>query len=126
MKTKTLLVRTAAVSALFALQACSMGDQASLADHDPYELYKYGNVYQCDQIAQPDMRTNSQQTPTPGFGCAHRSNFTAMVANPEDLEQARAMTPADAAARDRVFQAYREGKDTSVAKRAQGTQGLIE
>lgn len=125
MKTNTLLIRTAAVSALLALQACS-GHPSTMQEHDPWALYKLGSVYDCDAGPRPDMRLNTENTATPGFGCAHQSNITTMAANPADLQRARAMSPADSAARQRVIDAYRDGKDTSTATGAKGTQELIE
>lgn len=125
MKTKTLLVRTAALSALLAVQACN-SVQPPQSAHDPWENYKLGSVYDCDRLAQPDLRVNPQNTPSPGFGCAHQSNITLMAADPADLQRPRASTPADPTARQRVLDDYREGRDTSKAKGAQGTQGLIE
>jgi len=126
MKTNTLLVRTAALSALLVLQACSSGMQASQAEHDPWELYKLGSVYDCDQVGAPDQRVNPQNLPTPGYGCAHQSNITLMVADPEDLHRARPSTPADTTSRQRVLEAYREGSATGTGTGVQGTQGLIE
>lgn len=126
MKTNTLLVRTAALSALLALQACSGFSSSTSQPHDPWSIYKLGNVYDCSAVGMPDMRLNSENGPTPGFGCSHQSNIAVMAANPEDLTTPRPLTPADAASRQRVVDAYREGKDTSVAPNAEGTQGLIE
>lgn len=125
MKSNTILVRVAAVSALLGLQACDY-QRASMEDHDPWSKYQLGTVYDCGSEGQPDMRLNTENTPSPGFGCSHNSNISAMVADPNDFKQSRELTPADAAARQRVVDAYRKGKDTAVAPRAKGTQELID
>jgi len=128
MKTNRTIVRMAALSALAALAACSSpsGPQAPQAAHDPWETYKLGTVYDCEQAGAPDIRHNNQNLPTAGFGCAHQSNITLMAANPEDLSTPRAMTPSDPFRTQRVLDAYREGQDTTSAKRAEGTQELIQ
>lgn len=53
------------------------------------------------------------------FGCATQSNLAAMVANPRDLVAPRAMDPADAARRDIVIDAYRQGDTTSSDRTAE-------
>lgn len=47
------------------------------------------------------------------FGCAQQRNLAAMVANPEDLVQPRAETPANAARRTEAFAKYRQGAPTA-------------
>lgn len=125
MKTNKLLVHAAAASALIALQACN-GTPSTVQEHDPWSIYKLGSVYDCDAGPRPDMRLNTENSATPGFGCAHLSNITAMAADPADLQRSRTSTPADNASRQRVIDAYREGTDTAVAPNAKGTQELIE
>ncbi len=44
------------------------------------------------------------------FGCASQNNMAAMVANPEDFETPRAMSPAPAAARSPVILKYYKGQ----------------
>jgi len=126
MKMNTLLVRTAALSALLVLQACDRGAQPTLAEHDPWQQYKLGSVFDCDQVGAPDYRQNYENVPTPGFGCAHQSNISAMAADPEDLQRSRALTPADKTARARVIDAYRDGQNTAVNTGTEGTQELVE
>lgn len=123
------IVRTAALSALVVLGACqSLVDpvQPPQAAHDPWEIYKLGTVYDCDAAGAPDIRVNPQNTPTPGFGCAHQSNITLMAANPEDLTTPRPTTPTDPRRVLRVYEAYGLGEDTGTARGTQGTQALIE
>jgi pilus assembly protein CpaD len=47
------------------------------------------------------------------FGCAYQHNMAAMVANPADLVQPRAETPAYTARRDAAFEKYRKGTTTT-------------
>jgi len=118
-----------ALTALALLQACHGGHQGAplpASAYDPWETYKLGNVYDCKNIARPDMRQNPDQLPTPGLGCSHQSNITLMAANPNDLMEPRAMTPSDPRRTQRVYEAYGEGEDTSAARRTEGTQELIE
>lgn len=129
MKTNKTIVRMAALSALVALGACShtaQAPQAPQAAHDPWETYKLGQVYDCDQVGAPDIRHNPGNLPTAGFGCAHQSNITLMAANPKDLNTPRAMTPRDTRVQQRVWENYGTGDDTGAAKNAEGTQELIE
>jgi len=50
---------------------------------------------------------------TPNFGCATQNNIAAVLADPHDLVAPTAMTPRDAAASARAFDAYRAGEVTS-------------
>lgn len=128
MKTNKTIVRIAALSALVTLGACQTSTvvQPPLTAHDPWETYKLGTVYDCDQVHLSDMRHNPQTLPTEDFGCAHQSNITLMASNPQDLHTPRAMTPADPRRIQRVYDAYGAGEDTTTAKRAEGTQQLIQ
>ncbi|MEX0591353.1 MAG: CpaD family pilus assembly protein, partial [Xanthobacteraceae bacterium] len=47
------------------------------------------------------------------FGCSTQQNLAASVANPEDLVQPRAETPALAARRQSVIEKYRKGENPS-------------
>lgn len=117
--------RTAALAAaLLALQGCAPPQQNVY--YDPWDQYQLGKVYDCGDIQVPDIRHNTQNAATPGFGCSHQSNMTVMIADPQDLTRPRAETPADEQARQRVLQAYRDGEATSVAPDAAGTSSLIE
>lgn len=125
MKYSSSTIRTAAVlSALTILQGCAPPQENVF--YDPWDQYALGSVYDCGNIQVPDVRLNTQNAATPGFGCSHQSNLTVMVSEPADLQRPRAMTPADQAVRDRVLEAYREGQNTSTAPTARGTQGLIQ
>ncbi len=125
MKYSSSTIRTAAVlSALTILQGCAPPQENVF--YDPWDQYALGSVYDCGNIQVPDVRLNTQNAATPGFGCSHQSNLTVMVSDPADLQRPRAITPADQVARDRVLEAYREGQNTSTAPTARGTQGLIQ
>ncbi len=129
MNTNKTIVRMAALSALVMLGACqSLVEpvQPPQAAHDPWENYKLGTVYDCEAAGAPDFRINPQNTPTPGFGCAHQSNITLMASNPADLTTPRASTPTDPRRVLRVYEAYGLGQDTATAKGAEGTQELIQ
>jgi pilus assembly protein CpaD len=52
----------------------------------------------------------------PNFGCASQNNLAALVADPADLVQPRAMTPADADRRQTVFEKYRKGEITATQR----------
>jgi type IV pilus biogenesis protein CpaD/CtpE len=118
--------RTLAVlSALAVLQGCSQKPQQNVF-YDPFDQYELGKVYDCGDIQVPDIRLNTQNAATPGFGCAHQSNLTVMVDDPADLTRPRVMTPADEVARARVLRAYREGNETNTAPTARGTRELID
>ncbi len=126
MKSINNTTRTLAVlSALTVLQACSQKPQENVF-YDPFDQYQLGKVYDCGDIQVPDIRLNTQNAATPGFGCSHQSNMAVMVDDPADLSRPRVMTPADEVARVRVLNAYREGQATSTAPDAEGTRGLIE
>lgn len=114
----------AALAALTVLQGCAPPQQNVF--YDPWDQYALGKVHDCGDIQVPDIRLNTENAATPGFGCSHQSNITVMVADPQDLQRPRAITPVDEIARARVLEAYRTGTDTSVAPDAQGTQGLIQ
>jgi pilus assembly protein CpaD len=48
----------------------------------------------------------------PNFGCAQQHNIAAVVANPEDFEVPRAMTPSDPARRKKMFADYEDARPT--------------
>lgn len=129
MNTNKTIIRLAALSALVTLGACQglqNPGQPPQAAHDPFQTYPLGSVYDCAAVGAPDVRSNPQNLPTVGFGCAHQSNITLMAANPADLTTPRAVTPADPRRIQRVYEAYGNGDDTTTARRAQGSQALIE
>jgi pilus assembly protein CpaD len=55
----------------------------------------------------------NENKPYHNFGCASQRNLAAMVANPADLEQPRAESPAYTARRDVAFTRYRKGETTT-------------
>jgi len=112
------------LAAVIALQGCAKPQENVF--YDPWDQYELGKVYDCGDIQMPDMRHNTQNSATPGFGCSHQSNMTVMISDPADLSRPRAMTPADPQTRQRVLEAYRAGEATSVAPDASGTTNLIE
>ena len=115
---------TAVLAALTVLQGCSKPQENVF--YDPWDQYELGKVYDCGDIQIPDIRQNTQNSATPGFGCSHQSNLSVMVADPNDLVRPRELSPPDAQARQRVLDAYRNGTATGVAPSAAGTSSLIE
>ena len=61
-------------------------------------------------IANPDYNENKQYY---NFGCATQRNLAVMVANPSDLVQPRAETPAYTMRRTEGFDQYRKGEPTT-------------
>ena len=57
--------------------------------------------------------TYMENKPYYNFGCANQRNMAAMVANPSDLVQPRAETPAYTARRSEGFEKYRKGVTTT-------------
>ncbi len=57
----------------------------------------------------------SENRPYYNFGCATQRNLASSVANPEDLVQPRAETPAYAERRQTVMDKYGKGQDTATA-----------
>jgi pilus assembly protein CpaD len=55
----------------------------------------------------------NENKPYHNFGCASQRNLAAMVANPADLEQPRAESPAYTPRRDVAFDRYRKGNPTT-------------
>jgi len=60
-----------------------------------------------------DNPAYNENKPYHNFGCATQRNLAAMVANPADLEQPRAETPAYNPRRDIAFDRYRKGLPTT-------------
>ena len=56
-----------------------------------------------------NMAGNQFNESGPNFGCAFQQNFAAMVANPGDLQQPRAATPASSAAQAPALKDYYSG-----------------
>lgn len=59
------------------------------------------------------MPANIGNRPFYNLGCSTQRNIAAMVSNPEDLVQPRAMTPPYAARRQTVMEKYRKGESPS-------------
>jgi pilus assembly protein CpaD len=66
----------------------------------------------------------SENRPYYNFGCATQRNLASSVANPEDLVQPRAETPAYAARRQTVIDKYAKGQDTATTV-ANSTGGKV-
>ena len=66
----------------------------------------------CPNWSQPSQ-TDWDNKIMSDFGCGVNSNLAAMVANPADLAQPRAETPASSTRRSVVLEAYRKGEQTS-------------
>lgn len=54
--------------------------------------------------------------PTMNFGCARQANLAAMIADPRDLINPRAVDPSDAGRRVEQMQAYRRGEPTAASR----------
>jgi pilus assembly protein CpaD len=67
---------------------------------------------------------SSENRPYYNFGCATQRNLAAAVANPEDLVQPRAETPAFAARRQTVIDKYAKGQDTATVTNS-STNGRV-
>ncbi len=69
-------------------------------------------VPQCGRNWGNLSRSGDNQSAS-NFGCAITANLAAQIADPRDIQQPRAMTPADASRRTVVFDQYRAGKQTA-------------
>ena len=67
-----------------------------------------------------DLRGSNSNLSYANFGCAVQHNTAAMVANPEDFEHPRAMTPAPASARIAALQLYFTGAAAGSSSSASG------
>lgn len=73
---------------------------------------KVAETRECGDWSQ-NMRANQWNDSGPNFGCAFQQNFAAMVANPEDFEHPRPMTPAMSAAQSAALVDYQSGEWTT-------------
>jgi pilus assembly protein CpaD len=74
----------------------------------------------------PSMnRDYFENQPPWNFGCTMQRNLAAMVANPSDLVEPRAETPAYAMRRTMVLEKYRQGVPTASTQAQSGTTGKI-
>ena len=60
-----------------------------------------------------EIKNRYKNLPHPNFGCADQNNLAAMIADPRDLIVPADEAPADATARVRAIEAYREGEVTA-------------
>jgi pilus assembly protein CpaD len=72
---------------------------------------------------EPYPLRESLNEPYYNFGCATQRNLASSVANPEDLVQPRAETPAFAGRRQTVMEKYARGQDTASQASAAPTTG---
>lgn len=73
---------------------------------------KVAETRPCGDWSQ-NTRANQMNDSGPNFGCAFQQSFAAMVANPEDLERPRSMSPAMNAAQSAALAAYQAGQWTT-------------
>lgn len=118
-------LRLAALCAVLGTSACTAPQPKEDVFYDPWDRYELGRAYACDE-READMKANTMNSASHGFGCSHQTNITLMVAQQSDLHEPRAMTPVDPVARQRVLEDYRKGNDTSRATKASGTQELLK
>lgn len=64
-------------------------------------------------IFTEDLASTAGNNPSPNFGCATQANLAAMIGDPRDLIDPRALDPADAQRRDTVLGKYRKGESTA-------------
>lgn len=67
-----------------------------------------------------NLTENTDNVPYSNFGCSSQQNLAAMVANPMDLVQPRAIDPASAARRNTIYKAYVKGEETASKAKVQG------
>jgi type IV pilus biogenesis protein CpaD/CtpE len=63
-----------------------------------------------------DLSEMAQNQPYENFGCSQQNNIAAMVAYPQDLEQPRTQTQADAMRRIKSIDKYRAGEQIGSAE----------
>lgn len=73
---------------------------------------------------QTNLANTYANRPYPNFGCASRKNLAAMVVNPRDLVEPRAMTPADQERRGVIIDSWRKG-ETTQSERSQDDSGTV-
>ncbi len=73
-----------------------------------------------------NLAENVKNDPYPNYGCTLQNNFAAMVANPEDFERPRTMSPSNAAGRMPGMDKYNSGEWTEPPDAAQsGIEALL-
>lgn len=78
---------------------------------------------ECDAVWQ-DLRQSVEHRGWTQFGCATERNMAAMIANPRDLQGARAFDDPDAVRRQTVIERWRQGEATA-AQRSQSERGVL-
>lgn len=68
---------------------------------------------ECAPIWEQDLAHQSNNQAWPSFGCATQANLAAMVEDPHDLLEPRAMDARDSGRRDAVMTHYRAGEGTA-------------
>lgn len=71
---------------------------------------------ECAPLWEQDLAHQSTNQPWASFGCATQTNIAAMLEDPHDLLQPRAMDPRDSNRRDTVVTAYRAGEPTAAER----------
>lgn len=67
---------------------------------------------ECAPLYTQDLAHQSDNQPWESFGCAMQANLAAMIEDPNDLLQPRAMDARDSGRRDTVMDLYRRGQVT--------------
>jgi len=70
----------------------------------------------CPSVNEVNLARQHDNRAYGSFGCANAVNLAAMVADPADLLQPRAMDPRDGARRTVVFERYRAGTPTGAQR----------
>lgn len=73
-----------------------------------------------------NLSKTGDNSPPPNFGCAQQNNIAAIVANPEDFETPRTMTPIDPMRRYQVIVDYRTPKATETPKSTTESAAVAE
>ena len=70
----------------------------------------------CQPVWKENLANTLDNRVSENFGCSINANLAAMIADPADLQVARASDPRDAARRDVVLGKYREGEATHATR----------
>lgn len=68
---------------------------------------------ECGPLWEQDLAHQSSNQPWASFGCATQANIAAMIEDPHDLLEPRAMDARDSGRRDTVMGHYRAGESTA-------------
>ena len=72
----------------------------------------------CAPVWTEDLAHSPSNRPPPNFGCFMNANLAAMIADPSDLVDPRALEPRDGARRAVVMDKYRQGQPTGATRSA--------